>query len=144
VWEGEHPCAEALHDVSLEIELEDRVLVREGAVVRATPRQHPDVSSIGIGKNPADHADLPSAGQLLPTVNGVIRIIGYGLGTDTPSPHRHRSGKAGHPYCHRYPFDPTETRHLDLRQTLEAQPLDVRTLDPLQDPVRRKCGKVLA
>ena len=144
VREGEHARAKALHHVAIEIELEDRVLVGESAVVRATPRQHPDVLPVWIGKHPADHADLPPVGHPLPAVNGVIGIVGDRLAPSLSAPHRHHNGEASHPYCrpychrhcHRHPFDPIGTRHLDLRQMLtrrrssaHARPVEAHPLD---------------
>ena len=54
--EGKEACSEAVDQISIEVELQDRVEVRPGTLVRTAPVQDPEVFTIRIGPHAADDA----------------------------------------------------------------------------------------
>ncbi len=86
VGPDKHPTPEALHDMAVQVELEDRVQVRIETLVAEpfrggciTPHHGPDMVATRVCRDAAHRAHLPSVRQLRPAINRTIRI-GQGLG----------------------------------------------------------------
>ena len=66
--------AEALHDLAVRIELDDRVDVRTGARVGAAAIAGPDVLAVGIDVDGADRSPLAAVRQRAPVAHGLVGI----------------------------------------------------------------------
>ena len=72
---AEQPFAEALNQVSLQVEFKDRVYINTGTIIPTTPVHQPHVLAIGIQVYPRYYTQGPALRQFCPTVIGAIRII---------------------------------------------------------------------
>ena len=82
VRETEEPGAEAVDQVAVEVELQDRVEAGPRALVRAATVQDPQVLAVRIGEDAAHRAQHAPLGHLLPAERGPVRVAGRRLGPE--------------------------------------------------------------
>ena len=90
VRKPEQPGPEAVDQVTLEIELHDRVEVGASALVGAAPVHDPEVLSVRIREHAAHRAHHPAFWQLLPPERRAIRIGGRRLRVESGERPEHR------------------------------------------------------
>ncbi len=80
VGPGEYPSPKAVHEIPVHVEFENRVHIwNESTVIRAAPRQYPEVFPVWVRKNAAGDPDRHPIRHLRPIVIGMIRIVRYDL-----------------------------------------------------------------
>jgi len=94
VREGEEAGAEALHQVPLQVELQDRIHLRPRALVLAATIQDPQVPAVGVRKHAAHDAERASLRQLLPAERGSVGVARRRLG-GRPKTRRREQEEAG-------------------------------------------------
>ena len=77
--ECEHPGPEAVHQIPVEVELQDRVQVGPGTLVGPATIQDPEVFAIRIRNDAADDAQGAALGELLPAEGRPVGVAGSGL-----------------------------------------------------------------
>ena len=80
VRKGEEARPEALHQVPVQVELEDRVDVGARALVGAAAVEDPEVRSVGVGDGAAHDPEGAALREMLPPQGGPIGVGGGGLG----------------------------------------------------------------
>ena len=149
VRKGEQSFAEALHEIAGEIEFQDRIGGRAGAIVSAAARENPDVLAVAVGKHAARDAELHAFGQLLPAIGGAIRIWRIAL-RETLLPRKTGQRNGQKHRCHRASVHVTSLRGLQFQRAeiarqfeIAAAAFDFRRALPVDGPAARAAVELL-